>query len=80
MWLYILIIAALDASLVTLGFFLGRALGNFKSYEDEIYNDTIDITEIISVIDGVKYTTKTTTYIEETEEEDWLLFVCYYYI
>ena len=80
MWLYILIIAALDTSLVILGFFLGKAFGNFKSYKDEIYDDTIDITEIISVIDGVKYTTKTTTYIEEAEEEDWLLFICYCYI
>ena len=70
MWLTILIIFVLDTSLVLLGFFLGRAYGNFKVEETELYDDTIDITEVVSVIDGVKYTTTTTTHIEETEESE----------
>lgn len=70
MWVTVLIILILDATLVVLGFFLGKASGSFKSYDDEIYDDTIDITEVICVIDGVKYTTKTTTHIEETEERE----------
>lgn len=68
MWWYILLVAALDVSLVVLGFFLGKAFANFKTKENSLYDETIDITEVVSIIDGVKYTTKTTTYIEETED------------
>lgn len=64
MWWIVLIVSALDFSLVVLGFFLGRAYGGFNE-EIEDPDQTVDITEVVSVIDGTKYTTTTTTHIEE---------------